>query len=131
MIARLEAHKLKHFMKMKTEDVHSIVNDLNKAIRSIRENRKVESGSYLAAIPRMEKLYGPMNKMSISLTFNGKMLLYNQSVGRVVDDSDKDILISQCIRTFQEQLFISLLDQRPKWEFIIMDKELQEEDGIG
>lgn len=111
---------------MRTEDIYSTINDLNKSIRSIREERKVEGRSYLAVVPRIEKLYGPMNKMSITLTFNGKIVLYTQLVGRVVDTTDKDILVSQCVRAFQEQLFISLLDQRPKWESIIMDKEVQE-----
>lgn len=114
-------------MKMKTEDLHKIVYDLNVVLQSKREEREVSDTSsvnnYLIAVPRVEQLFGPIKRISISLTYNGYMVIHNQLEARVVNDDEQAILLSDCIEQFIKELFTSLLDHKDDiWEKIIENK---------
>lgn len=114
-------------MKMKTEDLHKIVYDLNTVLQYKRKKMKITDSSsinnYLTVVPRVEKLFGPIKRMSISLTYNGYMVVHVQIEGRVVNDDEKEILLNDCIEQFITALFTSLLDHKDNiWEKIIENK---------
>ena len=114
-------------MKMKTEDLHKIIYDLNTVLQSKRKERDITDSSsvnnYLTVVPRVEKLFGPIKRISISLTYNGYMVVYVQREGRVVNDDEHEILLNDCIEQFINALFISLLDHKDDiWKKIIENK---------
>lgn len=112
---------------MKTEDLHKIVYDLNMVLQSKREEREISDTSsvnnYLIAVPRVEQLFGPIKRISISLTYNGYMVVYAQTEGRAVNSDEHEILLNDCIEHFISALFTSLLDHKDDiWEKIIENK---------
>lgn len=114
-------------MKMKTEDLHKIVYDINKVLQFKREEMNITDSSsinnYLTVVPRIEKLFGPIKRISISLTYNGYMVIYAQREGRIVNDDEQEILLNDCIEQFISALFTSLLDHKDDiWEKIIENK---------
>lgn len=114
-------------MKMKTEDLHKIVYNLNIVLQSKRREREITDSSsvnnYLTVVPRVEKLFGPIKRMSISLTYNGYMVVYTQIEGRAVNDDEQEVLLNDCIEQFTTALFTSLLDHKDDiWEKIIENK---------
>lgn len=114
-------------MKMKTEDLHKIVYDLNKVLQFKREEMNITDSSsinnYLIVVPRVEKLFGPIKRISISLTYNGYMVVYTQIEGRAANNDEQEILFNDCIEHFISTLFTSLLDHKDDiWEKIIENK---------
>ena len=114
-------------MKMKTEDLHKIVYDLNMVLQSKRKEKEITDSSsvnnYLTVVPRVEQLFGPIKRMSISLTYNGYMVVCVQREGRAVNDDEQEILLNDCIEQFTTALFTSLLDHKDDiWEKIIENK---------
>ena len=114
-------------MKMKTEDLHKIVYDLNKVLQFKREEMNITDRSsinnYLIVVPRVEKLFGPIKRISISLTYNGYKVVYTQTEGRAVNDAEQEILLNDCIEQFISALFTSLLDHKDDiWEKVIENK---------
>lgn len=114
-------------MKMKTEDLHKIVYDLNMVLQSKRREKKITDSSsinnYLTVVPRVEQLFGPIKRMSISLTYNGYMVVYAKKEGRAINDDEQEILLNDCIEQFTTALFTSLLDHKDDiWEKIIENK---------
>lgn len=107
---------------MKTEDIHVLINSLNKVIRSKREERGIKADSYLTAIPRIEKLFGPIKRVSIDLVYNEKPVIFLQLEARVVDDIDRQEVFDNCASLFTKELYLLLLDQKDKFESIIQDK---------
>lgn len=103
-------------MKMKTEDLHKIVYDLNMVLQSKRRERDITDSSsvnnYLTVVPRVEKVFGPIKRMSISLTYNGYKVVYVQREGRIVNDEEHEILLNDCIEQFISALFTSLWTTR-------------------
>lgn len=127
MIVGLEVHKLKHYMKMKTEDLHKIVYNLNMVLQSKRKKMEITDNSsinnYLTVVPRVEQLFGPIKRISISLTYNGYMVVNVKIEGRAVNNDEQEILLNDCIEQFINALFISLLDHKDDiWEKIIENK---------
>ena len=114
-------------MKMKTEDLHKIVYDLNMVLQSKRKEKEITDSSsinnYRTVVQRVEQLFGPIKRMSISLTYNGYMVVYAQKEGRVVNDDEQETLLNDCIEQFITALFTSLLDHNDDiWEKIIENK---------
>ena len=114
-------------MKMKTEDLHKIVYDLNMVLQSKRKEKEITDSSsvnnYLTVVPRVEQLFGPIKRISISLTYNGYKVVYVQREGRIVNDEEHETLLNDCIEQFITALFISLLDHKDDiWEKIIENK---------
>lgn len=114
-------------MKMKTEDLHKIVYDLNMVLQLKRKEKEITDSSsvnnYLTVVPRVEKVFGPIKRISISLTYNGYMVAYVQREGRIVNDDEQEILLNDCIEQFISALFTSLLDHKDDiWEKIIENK---------
>lgn len=114
-------------MKMKTDDLHKIVYDLNIVLQSKRREMEITDSSsvnnYLTVVPRVEKLFGPIKRMSISLTYNGYTVICAQKEGRAVNDDEQEILLNDCIEQFISALFTSLLDHKDDiWEKIIENK---------
>lgn len=114
-------------MKMKTEDLHKIVYDLNMVLQSKRKEKDITDNSsinnYLTVVPRVEKLLGPIKRISISLTYNGYTIVYVQKEGRAVNSDEQEILLNDCIEQFISALFTSLLDHKDDiWEKIIENK---------
>lgn len=114
-------------MKMKTEDLHKIVYDLNMVLQSKRKEMEITDSSsinnYLTVVPRVEKLFGPIKRISISLTYNGYKVVYVQREGRAINDDEQEILLNDCIEQFITALFTSLLDHKDDiWKKIIENK---------
>ena len=114
-------------MKMKTEDLHKIVYNLNMVLQSKRKKMKITDSSsvnnYLTVVPRIEKLFGPIKRISISLTYNGYMVVNVKIEGRAVNNDEQEILLNDCIEQFINALFTSLLDHKDDiWEKIIENK---------
>lgn len=114
-------------MKMKTEDLHKIVYDLNMVLQSKRKKMEITDNSsvnnYLTVVPRVEQLFGPIKRISISLTYNGYIVINVQREGRAVNNDEQEILLNDCIEQFINALFISLLDHKDDiWEKIIENK---------
>lgn len=114
-------------MRMKTEDLHKIVYDLNMVLQSKRKEKDITDSSsvnnYLTVVPRVEQLFGPIKRISISLTYNGYKVVYVQREGRIVNDGEQEILLNDCIEQFTTALFTSLLDHKDDiWEKIIENK---------
>jgi hypothetical protein len=112
---------------MKTEDLHKIVYDLNMVLQSKRKEKDITDSSsvnsYLTVVPRVEQLFGPIKRISISLTYNGYKVVYVQREGRAVNNDEQEILLNDCIEHFISALFTSLLDHKDDiWEKIIENK---------
>lgn len=114
-------------MKMKTEDLHKIVYNLNMVLQSKRKKMEITDNSsvnnYLTVVPRIEKLFGPIKRISISLTYNGYMVVNVKIEGRAANNDEQEILLNDCIEQFINALFTSLLDHKDDiWEKIIENK---------
>ena len=79
--------------------------------------------NYLTVVPRIEKLFGPIKRISISLTYNGYMVVNVKIEGRAVNNDEQEILLNDCIEQFINALFTSLLDHKDDiWKKIIENK---------